>query len=1239
MKRFCQILLFSIFFNSINAQCLEISSVFVNSCGAIEGANEMFTFTTSTSDIYVNDISVVWPNNSFLNFCQDAGTASTTAALNATILTTCGWLIEPLNDTIPAGSDVIVITSTNVSITDNSFEGLADTMYVIYQCAGNTAGHFANSGSGTRNLLVSVTGSCTSSELVSYDRASLIGGDGATVLYDAAGTATYVNNGCNAPVNSVSAAWTFANAGTFNNEICNDFGIIDLTTLLSTNATTGGTWSGPRVTGSNYDPTGYTGLDSVTYTISGTGSCTVLADSMIVFNVVAPSTENISTIACDSSYINGTWYYTDQTISYTNPSSYYYSCDSSFNIDLSISSVTQDSIYLESCNAVIYNGVSYTTDTIIRDTISTIGSVTSTCPELFISEYIEGQGLNRALEIYNGTGVTVDLSNYTLEIQRGNTTTPEIILPTGLLANGDVYVIHNDDASVDAAIVAVGDLASSDMIHNGDDSYTLKKNGVVVDIFGNVGCDPGQEWTDLGNGTKDNILYRQPNYTTGVLSTTTTPCDFPTLNATNWVSLDDDDDFSYLGAHTANCTIQNIAGCDSIYVLNINIIDSVFGQNPNNPLVICNSNDSVQLSDGSFAFAAGTYEIAAGLSASGCDSFVVNVVETQLCNTCTFETLLYEGFEYDTIIAAVDTSTIFGDGTPNGQLTGNSIFIGKQHTGTRFAYFNFKSPAGSVFYSNSIDVCANSDIRYSFWHRQYGTTLASNITVNVYDGPDNTYPLIYTQTFVSSSTTYQQVNSAVFTPTSNVFTFEMVDNVGGPVGGNDLLLDELLFESCSLDPVSYTQNYCTLSDPINLFDQIDGFVSQNGTWSGPSTLSNGYLGTYDPLSNLEGDYTYSITNACTDTSIIVTTNFTQSTPEIINLFDCNSIDYNNETFYNDTIFVDTVFSNNNQTCDSIYQVEIEIENLPAQFDLGEDTLICIGDSISLNATTASASYLWQDGSNSNVIMADEAGLYWVEVTTSNCSVRDSILINYDIPTITTSGDTTACYGEPITLSGDGTTTIIWDYTSATNNYEVTVTSDTSFTAYGVSSLNCVSDTVEIQVNVIQPINNIVFDITPSDTIFEGETVQISVEGNNIEAYSWSPIDENSNTLIDSPDSTTTYVVTLSNTPCPDIIDSITIHVVTIDGFNIITPNAFTPNGDGRNDVFRIVNFEDFETYDLKIYNRWGELIHEESAYGASWDGKYNGELQNNDTYVYYINATPKQGENKIISTGSFTVIR
>ena len=115
----------------------------------------------------------------------------------------------------------------------------------------------------------------------------------------------------------------------------------------------------------------------------------------------------------------------------------------------------------------------------------------TTSTDLFFSEYIEGSGNNKALEIYNGTGAPVDLGagNYSVELYSNGSATPTgVFSPTGTLADGDVYVITTDQADPTIQAVATISLTYPSVAHfNGDDALLLKHNGVIIDRIGRLG--------------------------------------------------------------------------------------------------------------------------------------------------------------------------------------------------------------------------------------------------------------------------------------------------------------------------------------------------------------------------------------------------------------------------------------------------------------------------------------------------------------------------------------------------------------------------------------------------------------------------------------------------------------------------------------------------------------------------------------------------------------------------------
>ncbi|RAR46992.1 lamin tail domain-containing protein [Flavobacterium lacus] len=186
---------------------------------------------------------------------------------------------------------------------------------------------------------------------------------------------------------------------------------------------------------------------------------------------------------------------------------------------------------------------------------------TAFATDLFISEYVEGSSNNKYIEIFNGTGVTVDLSDYELRAYNNG-----VIIPTntnvlsGTLANGATVVYSNS-----AATIYLGATTNASAVgFNGDDAIALYKISTTsfVDVFGRIGDDPGTQWTGAGGySTLDKTLVRKSNVIGGVtLSPTGTGVSAFTTLTTEW-DLYNIDTVTNLGSHTFN------GGSSTTYVL------------------------------------------------------------------------------------------------------------------------------------------------------------------------------------------------------------------------------------------------------------------------------------------------------------------------------------------------------------------------------------------------------------------------------------------------------------------------------------------------------------------------------------------------------------------------------------------------------------------------------------------------------------------------------------------------
>ena len=168
--------------------------------------------------------------------------------------------------------------------------------------------------------------------------------------------------------------------------------------------------------------------------------------------------------------------------------------------------------------------------------------------DLIISEYIEGSSNNKALEIYNPTAQTVDLSTYTLErYNNGATTSPNIQTMTGTLAPGAVVVFVN--ASATAEFKVTGAIESEITFFNGDDVILLKKAGVVIDSIGKLGQDPGVNWSANTVATSEMTLVRKVD----AVGRTDASSDYDP--STEWIAFAADT-ATYLGFHAIDLIIS-----------------------------------------------------------------------------------------------------------------------------------------------------------------------------------------------------------------------------------------------------------------------------------------------------------------------------------------------------------------------------------------------------------------------------------------------------------------------------------------------------------------------------------------------------------------------------------------------------------------------------------------------------------------------------------------------------------
>lgn len=201
-------------------------------------------------------------------------------------------------------------------------------------------------------------------------------------------------------------------------------------------------------------------------------------------------------------------------------------------------------------------------------TLSASLAANAQCNELFISEYVEGTGYDKAIEIYNPTNSAIDLTGYRLErFSNGASTsgTGGVVNLTGTIAAHDVFVLTNNNGGTSPtspALVAMADQLDNQYpaptYMNGNDAIVLYKNTAIVDIFGKTGdatIASANGWGDQppydgsvgAVWTENHTLVRKASVTQGI---TVNPSSF--IVDTEWDSLSVNT-FTGLGAHACAC--------------------------------------------------------------------------------------------------------------------------------------------------------------------------------------------------------------------------------------------------------------------------------------------------------------------------------------------------------------------------------------------------------------------------------------------------------------------------------------------------------------------------------------------------------------------------------------------------------------------------------------------------------------------------------------------------------------
>lgn len=261
------------------------------------------------------------------------------------------------------------------------------------------------------------------------------------------------------------------------------------------------------------------------------------------------------------------------------------------------------------------------------------------------------------------------------------------------------------------------------------------------------------------------------------------------------------------------------------------------------------------------------------------------------------------------------------------------------------------------------------------------------------------------------------------------------------------------------------------------------------------------------------------------------------------------------------------------------------------------------------------------------VIPSQTTLYTVTIT-DLCGEQITADVLYTITSpplvVTISPDIEICPGDSVLLQssavgGYGLHYFVWPHSGETtqdvwvNPYQTTdymvVVSDEcqTFSVPAITTVIVIKPTANFQVS--------------SQTLFNDLPITFQNLSLNATTYEWDFGDGNTSTMVhpnNTYDEPGTYVVTLIATDDKGCKDTIQKSITILEEFYIYVPNTFTPDNDRLNNDFE-VSTVGINTFDIKIFNRWGELIFTSSDPRFKWDGTHNGKLIQDGTFTYVIN--------------------
>jgi gliding motility-associated-like protein len=319
-------------------------------------------------------------------------------------------------------------------------------------------------------------------------------------------------------------------------------------------------------------------------------------------------------------------------------------------------------------------------------------------------------------------------------------------------------------------------------------------------------------------------------------------------------------------------------------------------------------------------------------------------------------------------------------------------------------------------------------------------------------------------------------------------------------------------------------------------------------------------------------------------------------------------------------------------CTASQPVIVDLVNA-LSVDAGADITICEGTTGSIKAISNGTTFTWLPSAdlNNTTVLSPNASprvttKYYITANSGICEKKDSVMVNVDPAPVADAGsNVTICYGQSAQLNGSGGVQYSWS--PATYLNDPSVNNPTAVKPAGTVTYHLTVTDAKGCASIVN--ESVTVSVTPPAKVFAGNDTSvyinqplpihaIDVNNSGFTKYSWSPPFGLSDPFVQSPIATTnkniTYTVVASTPNGCEGTDTLAITAFAV--ADIFVPNAFTPNGDGRNDIFKAIPIGIREFKYFAVYNRWGQRVFYTTNPVIGWTGTINGASMQSGAYVW-----------------------